>query len=72
MAPKKTPPSLEQRDLMTTFLGTSGFEFMCKDEVSESDPSGFVRLWARNIRWLRDAVDSLDRMIDDYRNRHEI
>jgi len=63
-------PSREQVKLMDEFRDHTCFEFIGIDRVSASDPAGFIRDWDANIVWLRDMVDETDRLLQNYRAKH--
>lgn len=71
MAKKKRGPSIEQKRLMKDYHDHTCWEFAGAEEMSDDDPDGFIEQWRRNVSFLRDVADETDRMINDYRNKHE-
>ena len=65
-----TTPSKEQKKLMDEFYDHTCFEFMGIHRVSGTRPKEFIKMWDRNIKWLRDQIDDADRIIDEYRKEH--
>ena len=62
--------SKEQEELMKEWHDRTGFEFMGIDEAEAKDPQAFIGLWDKNVEWLRNVVQEVDAVLNQYRLRN--